>query len=84
MVEWGAKTIPEGGFHAVPKRRQGHGLLIAGDHPDPAILKDGADAFHDIRKVGNRAVHEHYADSRVALDAVNKCLFAAGSGADTV
>ena len=31
MVEWGAKTIPEGGFHAVPKRRHGDGVLVVGD-----------------------------------------------------
>jgi electron-transferring-flavoprotein dehydrogenase len=31
MVEWGAKTIPEGGFYAVPDRRYGHGVLILGD-----------------------------------------------------
>ena len=31
MVEWGAKTIPEGGFHALPERRSGDGVLIAGD-----------------------------------------------------
>lgn len=31
MVEWGAKTIPEGGFHAVPSRRHGHGALVVGD-----------------------------------------------------
>jgi len=31
MVEWGAKTIPEGGFHALPERWHGDGLLIAGD-----------------------------------------------------
>jgi electron-transferring-flavoprotein dehydrogenase len=31
MVEWGAKTIPEGGFHALPERRHGDGVLIAGD-----------------------------------------------------
>ncbi|HEX7242288.1 MAG TPA: electron-transfer flavoprotein:ubiquinone oxidoreductase [Longimicrobiaceae bacterium] len=31
MVEWGAKTIPEGGFHALPERRCGDGLLMAGD-----------------------------------------------------
>ena len=31
MVEWGAKTIPEGGFHSVPDRRHGPGCLIAGD-----------------------------------------------------
>ena len=31
MVEWGAKTIPEGGFYSVPKRRHGDGLIIVGD-----------------------------------------------------
>jgi electron-transferring-flavoprotein dehydrogenase len=31
MVEWGAKTIPEGGFFAWPKRRHGDGVMIAGD-----------------------------------------------------
>jgi electron-transferring-flavoprotein dehydrogenase len=31
MVEWGAKTIPEGGYHSVPKRRHGSGLLVVGD-----------------------------------------------------
>ena len=31
MLEWGAKTIPEGGYHALPKRCHGDGLLMAGD-----------------------------------------------------
>lgn len=31
MVEWGAKTIPEGGYFAIPKRRYGDGLMIVGD-----------------------------------------------------
>jgi electron-transferring-flavoprotein dehydrogenase len=31
MVEWGAKTIPEGGFHAIPRRRHGDGLMVVGD-----------------------------------------------------
>lgn len=31
LVEWGAKTIPEGGFHALPQRRSGDGLVIVGD-----------------------------------------------------
>jgi electron-transferring-flavoprotein dehydrogenase len=31
LLEWGAKTIPEGGFHALPARRSGEGLLMAGD-----------------------------------------------------
>jgi len=31
MVEWGAKTIPEGGFYALPDRRSGEGIVILGD-----------------------------------------------------
>ena len=31
MIEWGAKTIPEGGYHALPTRRSGDGLVIVGD-----------------------------------------------------
>jgi electron-transferring-flavoprotein dehydrogenase len=31
LLEWGAKTIPEGGFFALPQRRSGAGLLMAGD-----------------------------------------------------
>ena len=31
MIEWGAKTIPEGGYFALPERRSGDGLVIIGD-----------------------------------------------------
>ena len=31
MVEWGAKTIPEGGYYAVPEKRHGDGVVILGD-----------------------------------------------------
>jgi len=31
LVEWGAKTIPEGGFWSLPQRRSGAGLLLLGD-----------------------------------------------------
>jgi electron-transferring-flavoprotein dehydrogenase len=30
-VEWGAKTIPGGGFHALPERLHAPGLLLCGD-----------------------------------------------------
>jgi electron-transferring-flavoprotein dehydrogenase len=30
-VEWGAKTLPSGGFHALPKRLHAPGLLLCGD-----------------------------------------------------
>ena len=31
MVEWGAKTIPEGGYYSVPERRHGSGVCVVGD-----------------------------------------------------
>ncbi|TVP80072.1 MAG: electron transfer flavoprotein [Gemmatimonadales bacterium] len=31
MVEWGAKTIPEGGYHALADRRHGDGCVVVGD-----------------------------------------------------
>lgn len=31
MLEWGAKTIPEGGYHSLPERRTGNGALVVGD-----------------------------------------------------
>ncbi|HEV2751804.1 MAG TPA: electron-transfer flavoprotein:ubiquinone oxidoreductase, partial [Gemmatimonadales bacterium] len=31
MVEWGAKTIPEGGYYSIPERRSGEGVVILGD-----------------------------------------------------
>jgi electron-transferring-flavoprotein dehydrogenase len=30
-VEWGARTIPEGGYYAIPERLCGDGVLLAGD-----------------------------------------------------
>ena len=30
-IEWGAKTIPEGGFHSLPSSFTGDGLLMTGD-----------------------------------------------------
>lgn len=30
-IEWGAKTIPEGGFHALPGRLSGDGVIMCGD-----------------------------------------------------
>jgi electron-transferring-flavoprotein dehydrogenase len=31
LVEWGAKTIPEGGWWSLPERRTGDGLVLVGD-----------------------------------------------------
>jgi electron-transferring-flavoprotein dehydrogenase len=49
MVEWGAKTIPEGGYHALPSRRHGDGLVIVGDaagYVEVASLKGIHYAMH--------------------------------------
>jgi electron-transferring-flavoprotein dehydrogenase len=31
LVEWGAKTIPEGGYYSLPERLSGDGVVMAGD-----------------------------------------------------
>lgn len=31
LLEWGAKTIPEGGYYALPTRRSGDGVVLLGD-----------------------------------------------------
>jgi electron-transferring-flavoprotein dehydrogenase len=31
LVEWGAKTIPEGGYYSIPDRRTGNGCVVLGD-----------------------------------------------------
>ena len=31
LLEWGAKTLPEGGWNAIPEKLHGDGILIAGD-----------------------------------------------------
>jgi len=31
LAEWGAKTIPEGGYYSLPERRHGHGIVLVGD-----------------------------------------------------
>jgi electron-transferring-flavoprotein dehydrogenase len=31
LLEWGAKTIPEGGYYSLPERRHGAGLMMVGD-----------------------------------------------------
>jgi electron-transferring-flavoprotein dehydrogenase len=31
LLEWGAKTIPEGGYYALPQRRTGDGVMLVGD-----------------------------------------------------
>jgi electron-transferring-flavoprotein dehydrogenase len=49
LIEWGAKTIPEGGYYSLPHRRSGAGLLMAGDaagYVEVASLKGIHYAMH--------------------------------------
>jgi len=49
MAEWGAKTIPEGGFYALPERRHGSGVVLVGDaagYVEVASLKGIHYAMH--------------------------------------
>ena len=60
VVEWGAKTIPEGGWHALPERSSGNGVLVVGDSVglvDVASLK----GIHYAMRSGilaARAIHD--------------------------
>jgi electron-transferring-flavoprotein dehydrogenase len=64
MVEWGAKTIPEGGYYALPKRLHGDGVMIVGDsagYVEVASLK----GIHYAMQSGMFA-------ARAAFDALKK------------
>jgi electron-transferring-flavoprotein dehydrogenase len=48
-LEWGAKTIPEGGWYSLPERRSGDGVVVLGDAAgfvDVAALKGIHHAMH--------------------------------------
>ena len=56
MLEWGAKTIPEGGWHSLPERLHGDGLIMVGDtvgFVDVPSLK----GIHYAMKSGMLAAH---------------------------
>ncbi|MYI21443.1 MAG: NAD(P)/FAD-dependent oxidoreductase, partial [Gammaproteobacteria bacterium] len=61
MLEWGAKTIPEGGYYSVPERRHGKGLLVCGDAAglvDVPSLK----GIHYAMQSGFHAAHALFAE----------------------
>ncbi|HUG38939.1 MAG TPA: electron-transfer flavoprotein:ubiquinone oxidoreductase [Longimicrobiales bacterium] len=62
MVEWGAKTIPEGGFFALPERRHGHGVVILGD----------AAGFVDVPSL--KGIHYAVESGRLAARAIFEAL----------
>jgi electron-transferring-flavoprotein dehydrogenase len=64
LIEWGAKTIPEGGYYAIPSRRSGNGVVVLGDsagYVEVASLK----GVH-------YAVHSGILAARAIFDALKK------------
>jgi electron-transferring-flavoprotein dehydrogenase len=70
LVEWGAKTIPEGGYYSIPDRCHGDGVLMVGDAAgfvDVPSLKGIHYAMHsgilaarsifDALKAGDTSMH---------------------------
>ncbi len=70
LVEWGAKTIPEGGYHAIPDRLSGDGLLIAGD----------AAGLVDVASL--KGIHYAMRSGILAADAIGRALSDGHDGAD--
>jgi electron-transferring-flavoprotein dehydrogenase len=62
LLEWGAKTIPEGGYYALPERRSGDGVLLVGD----------AVGFVDVPSLKgiHYAMHSGIYAARTAFDAL--------------
>jgi electron-transferring-flavoprotein dehydrogenase len=74
LLEWGAKTIPEGGYHALPGRLSGAGVLFVGDTAgfvDVPSLK----GIHYAMESGILAARAAYA----ALKSGDVCAAALGS-----
>ncbi len=68
-VEWGAKTIPEGGYYSLPARMHGDGVLIAGDAAgfvDVPSLKGIHYAMHSGRFAARTAIAALKADDTTA------------------
>jgi electron-transferring-flavoprotein dehydrogenase len=70
LVEWGAKTIPEGGWFAVPERRHGDGCLVVGD----------AAGFVDVPSL--KGIHYAMQSGMEAARAIFRALQAGDTGAD--
>jgi electron-transferring-flavoprotein dehydrogenase len=72
MVEWGAKTIPEGGYHSLPARRWGEGLLMVGDTA----------GFVDVPSL--KGIHYAMQSGIYAADAIYQALKGGDSAADAL
>lgn len=68
LVEWGAKTIPEGGYHALPERLSGDGLMMIGDTA----------GFVDVPSL--KGVHYAIESGMLAANAIRDALADGGTG----
>jgi len=68
MLEWGAKTIPEGGFHAIPHRLSGDGVVMIGDTA----------GFVDVPSL--KGVHYAMESGMLAANAIASTLRDGGTG----
>lgn len=71
MLEWGAKTIPEGGWYALPDRLAGDGLVMIGDTA----------GFVDVPSL--KGVHYAMESGMLAASAIAKALADGGAGMAT-
>ncbi|RME15781.1 MAG: electron transfer flavoprotein-ubiquinone oxidoreductase [Bdellovibrio sp.] len=62
LLEWGAKTIPEGGYHSLPETLTGPGILIAGD----------AAGFVNVPAL--KGIHYAMESGRLAAQAIFKAI----------
>ncbi len=79
LLEWGAKTIPEGGCHSLPERRHGSGLCIVGDaagYVDVASLK-GIHYAVQSGVLAARAVYRALCADDVSASGLASCTAAA-------
>lgn len=75
LLEWGAKTIPEGGFHSLPTRRHGTGLCMVGDaagYVDVATLKGIHYAMHS-GVLAARSIYRALCRDDVSAEALAPC-----------
>lgn len=68
LLEWGAKTIPEGGWYAIPDRLAGDGLAMIGDTA----------GFVDVPSL--KGVHYAMESGMLAATAIASALANGGSG----
>src|SRR5262249_41351520 len=70
-AQWGAKTIPSGGFHSLPRQLHAPGLLLCGDGPGLVLGGDGAGMANLARLKG---VHYAIESGRLAAEAAFRAL----------